>query len=75
MTITGFPSAVQARRILRIGPLNSDLGRLLEFDGGSHAIVNKKILAAYNPLVGDYYVIPSEGYAYIVPKATFAQTY
>jgi hypothetical protein len=75
MTIIGYPTSVQARRILRIGPLNSDGARLISLDGGSSVLVNGKILALYSPSVGDYYVIPSEGHQYIVTKATFAQTY
>jgi len=75
MTTTAFPSRVEARRILRVGPLDSDGHRKIELDHGAHVDINKKLLATYTPVAGDYYVVPSDGFPYIATKATFQVTY
>ena len=77
MPVTEFPSSLHIRRILRVGALDAKTNsRILELDGGSTAVAtNVHLKALANPQVGDYWVIPSAGHAYLLTKSTFATTY
>jgi hypothetical protein len=74
MPITEFPASLQARRVLRVGPLIAG-ARILELDGGAQVVATVKHLQSFSPQAGDYWVVPSAGHAYLLSKATFMKTY
>jgi hypothetical protein len=76
-TVTGiFPQKLQALQIIAIGTKDAKTKqtKCILIDGRE---VNTSELQtnAFQPTVGDYYVVPSEGYPYFAAKATFAQTF
>jgi hypothetical protein len=74
MATTESPSRIDVRRILRVGAL-VDGGRSLELDHGTTVFATSRHLASFNPVAGDYWVIPSAGHAYLLTKATFQKAY
>lgn len=83
------PVEVDAYVIVEIEPrgdgsLNLRFGAVVKFAGGDSftddagrvtAIADKGMTARYIPFVGDYYVVQSDGYAYLNPKEVFERKY
>lgn len=75
-TVTNAPRFVQAFQISTVGPVNpSTKQRLLILSSGMQVALSELQAMTNFPAVGDYYVIPSEGYPYCAPRSTFLQSY
>lgn len=47
----------------------------LRLDSGSDVIATKEMTARTTPVVGDYWVIQSDGYVYLNPREVFLRKY
>jgi len=76
MKYVANPVEVDAYVITEIEP-RGDGSLNLRFDdiGRVAAIADKGMLARYTPVIGDYYVVQSDGYAYLNPKEIFERKY
>jgi hypothetical protein len=73
-TFITAPTRVQARRIIRVGSLLSDGTRLIELDHGDRVAINPTRLT-FTPVAGDYWVVPSDGDAYLDHGSVYQKTY
>lgn len=55
--------------------LGPNFGREVTVDDGSTRLITPEQMARMTPAVGDYFVIQSDGYIYINPKAVFERNY
>lgn len=70
------PVEVDAFAITDIGDnLGPNFGREVKVDDGSTRLITPEQMARMTPAVGDYFVIQSDGYIYINPKAVFERKY
>lgn len=70
------PQFAQAFQITLVGPADSKTNqRQLTLASRAHVVISGLQAQQYLPLVGDYYVVPSEGHPYCTPKSTFLQNY
>lgn len=76
-TISGnAPQSLQAFQINKIGLADGSTSQqVLILAGGMHVTISQKQASQYAPVVGDYYVVPSEGHPFCAPKSTFLQNY
>lgn len=75
-TVTAaYPTGGQFRRITSVSSASGDGSRKIGLADGTDVIVNLATYTVFAAQVGDYYVTPQEGNAYLIGKATFAQTY
>lgn len=70
------PVEVDAFRIITIGTTSGhDGSTALELDNGKWVEATRDMTSRMTPLVGDYWVIQSDGYIYLNPKAVFERKY
>lgn len=69
------PVEVDAYRIVAIGLLDSNNDRLLILDTEAQVKATPEMRARYEPRINDYWVIQSDGYVYLNPKAVFERKY
>ena len=72
------PVEVEAFVILGVlEALNHNISITIEEDLGtiSNISISKEMTSRYYPVTGDYYVIQSDGYAYLNPKNVFERKY
>ena len=75
MKFIANPVEVEAHKISGIGELAESGGRVLQTEDTQTRVATKEMLARYTPVVGDYWVIQSDGYVYINPKEVFERKY
>lgn len=68
------PVEVTAYQITDLGPTFAD-GSFIVMVGTLAYAVSAEMAARYTPAPGDYYVIQSDGYAYLNPKDVFERKY
>jgi hypothetical protein len=70
------PVEVDAFVITGIGNnLGENFGQEVKVDDGSTRLITPEQMARMTPVVGDYFVIQSDGYIYINPKTVFERKY
>ena len=69
------PVEVNAFVIVSVGPLLFDLARRVATADGQNRVASAEMLARFSPEPGDYWVIQSDGYEYLNPKAVFERKY
>ncbi len=80
------PVIVEAHEIVSVGPISfeprgpaedlvSDGSRHLALRNGENVVATAEMLARMTPEPGDFWVIQSDGYIYLNPKAVFERKY
>ena len=72
------PVMVQAFKIVSVGPVlegEPPLPLAITTDDGQNRVATPGMLARFIPQPGDYWVIQSDGYEYLNPKAVFERKY
>lgn len=73
------PVEVDALRITSIQQVPEAVSppaqRTLHLEDGSTVLATSAMLSRYIPVVGDYWVVQSDGYAYINPASVFERKY
>lgn len=70
------PVEVDAWIITEVGPQAEDWSREVSLAERTETVsVTLGMLARYPPAPGDYYVVQSDGYAYVNPKEVFESKY
>ena len=70
------PVIVDAYKILSVSEMDNDGSVFVDTDEtGQGFPCDKGMLARYHPKEGDYYVVQSDGYAYLNPKDVFERKY
>lgn len=69
------PVIVDALLITQIVVLPEAPGVSCELENGEWRQANSGMLARFAPAVGDYWVVQSDGYAYLNPKDVFERKY
>lgn len=74
------PVIVDAHKIVSINKPHAHGGIAwwsvdLALENGENVTADYKMLARYTPVVGDYWVIQSDGYTYLNPKDVFERKY
>lgn len=69
------PVVVDAFRIVGVGQPDDEGDVRLELEDGSVVTADAGKTARFTPSVGDYWVIQSDGYIYLNPKAVFERKY
>lgn len=75
--VTGsLPQQIQAFQVIAVGAADPRTQqRQLLLANNSNVILSAKQHNAFLPVIGDYYVVPSEGHPYCITKNQFAQSY
>lgn len=74
MKFIANPVEVDAFVITELG--KSDFaGLMVKLDDGSDRLVTPEQMARFEPAVGDYFVVQSDGYIYVNPKDVFERKY
>jgi hypothetical protein len=68
------PVEVEAFKIIELGQRDF-AGQMVTLDDASERLVTPEQMARMEPAIGDYFVIQSDGYIYINPKAVFERKY
>ncbi len=73
----GNPVEVDAFKITKVGPLADQGGnfRILTLEDGKLVQADAGMMSRMTPVVGDYWVIQSNGYIYLNPKEVFERKY
>jgi hypothetical protein len=74
MKYIGNPVEVDAFKITGLGA-REKAGIVLQTEDMHTRLATDEMLARYTPVVGDYWVIQSDGYAYLNPAAVFERKY
>lgn len=74
MKYVANPVIVDAFRIEKIQNTGGRSDALI-LDNGDEVIPGEGMTSRYNPVVGDYWVIQSDGYVYLNPKDVFERKY
>ena len=69
------PVIVDAFVITKVGRPNADCSVDCELDEGVTEIATCEMMSRMVPKAGDYWVIQSDGYAYLNPKDVFERKY
>jgi hypothetical protein len=71
------PVEVEAFKITQVYPIADQGGgfQVLKLEDGNLVQADKGMIARMSPQVGDYWVIQSDGYVYLNPKAVFERKY
>lgn len=69
------PVIVDAAKILTVHDADSVGDRNLVLDDGRKVTATAAMLSRMTPEQGDYYVVQSDGYVYLNPKAVFERKY
>ena len=69
------PVIVDAFEIVAVHGYIVPDGLKLSLDNGDLVVATEGMCARYTPIVGDYWVIQSDGYAYLNPKEVFERKY
>jgi hypothetical protein len=69
------PVEVDAHRVVRVGTSGLEQDVRLELENGEWVTANTGMTARMFPVVGDYWVIQSDGYIYLNPKEVFERKY
>lgn len=73
------PVEVEAFKILSTSPKGMIQGMggatLLAIDNGESVIATAEMTSRMTPVVGDYWVVQSDGYIYLNPKDVFERKY
>jgi hypothetical protein len=69
------PVVVDAFRIIEVGTPDDKGRRCLSLDDGALVIATPDMLARMSPVVGDYWVVQSDGYVYLNPASVFEKKY
>jgi hypothetical protein len=70
------PVIVDAFKITSIGTTSDhDGSTALQLDSGEWVEATREMMSRMKPTVGDYWVIQSDGYIYLNPKAVFERKY
>lgn len=80
MKFVANPVEVEAYVITSVWPTRPDGSFEINTDHGWGDVqktetITPEMAARYHPTIGDYYVVQSDGYAYINPKAVFERKY
>ena len=75
MKYVANPVVVDAFKILDIKQKMSSSVLVLLLDNGEEAIADSDMTARYKPVVGDYWVVQSDGYEYLNPADVFQRKY
>jgi hypothetical protein len=75
MKYVANPVIVDAYKIVEIIRKMSRQSITLILDNNDEVIANPEMLARYIPVVGDYWIIQSNGYIYLNPKDVFERKY
>jgi hypothetical protein len=69
------PIAVDARVIVEVGEPAADGDRNVVLDDGSIVIATAEMTARMTPHKGDFWVVQSDGYAYLNSREVFLRKY
>lgn len=76
MKYVANPVEVEAFWIAEVGSVNHISQTIaLVLENGERVLATKEMTARYLPQVGDYWVVQSDGYTYLNPKAVFERKY
>jgi hypothetical protein len=77
MKYVANPVEVDAFKIVFVGPVadQSANERNLKLEDGQWVQASAEMMSRYTPLIGDYWVIQSDGYIYLNPKDVFERKY
>lgn len=74
MKYQGNPVIVEAHVITSISS-HDELELTLSLDNGEQVIATQEMIARMTPVIGDYWVVQSDGYTYLNPKLVFERKY
>lgn len=69
------PVIVDAYKIVDTSEMDNEGNVHCALDNGENAIADKGMTARYRPQPDDYWVVQSDGYAYLNPKDVFERKY
>jgi hypothetical protein len=72
---TANPVSVDAEIIISVGAVERDGSMHLALQNGENVTADKAMISRFIPSEGDYYVVQSDGYAYVNPKHVFERKY
>jgi len=75
MKYVANPVEVDAFCIVDVGEVQPDGSRWLGLDGAPTSIATAQMMSRMTPVVGDYWVVQSDGYEYLNPAAVFERKY
>lgn len=68
------PVEVDAFKITGTGPLTGD-GLQLQLENGESVWATAQMVVRFQPGIGDYWVVQSDGYIYVNPRDVFLRKY
>jgi len=69
------PVEVDAFRIMSVSKRLDDPNWYVTVEGGNTMIATAEMTSRMTPVPGDYWVVQSDGYVYLNPKAVFERKY
>lgn len=69
------PVEVNAFKITHVGAPVDDGSRWLDLEGNPTSLASAEMMSRMTPVVGDYWVVQSDGYVYLNPKEVFERKY
>lgn len=69
------PVEVNAFKITKVGEQTKDGSRWLDLEGMPSSLASPEMMSRMQPVIGDYWVMQSDGYVYLNPKEVFERKY
>ncbi len=69
------PVEVEAFKISHVGDRDETGGSMITLENGDTVYATIGMVARMWPSIGDYWVVQSDGYVYVNPKAVFERKY